>query len=229
MDLTVHFFSMFCQSSSELIPFFFFFSFSPTWGMQNRTPQIRYKIPGCSCRVAARIYSPVYFWVLWASCLYYLFTVYNTLTFSLGIEEYACIIYTFWFCQMVDVTLHAFSALDNPLLSAVPRVKNRRAWSTPPGLWLGMKWASLLPVLILCPGGAGQGWAAVTVLRQSSAFVPPIHSEVKPWDLGMLAQWELPAVDQEKCHQQWLHVAIPVTQGTRLLPGIGIWSVIFVC
>lgn len=89
------FFPMFCQSSLELIP-----SPPPTWGMKNRKPQIMYKIPSCSCKVAAQIYSSVYFWVLLALCLYYLFTVYNTLTFSLGIEEY--IIYTFWFCQIMS-------------------------------------------------------------------------------------------------------------------------------
>lgn len=70
--------------------------------MKNRKAQIMYKIPSCSCKVSAQIYSAVYFWVYLASCLYYLFTVYNILTFFVGIEKYGYNIYIFWFSPVVS-------------------------------------------------------------------------------------------------------------------------------
>lgn len=70
--------------------------------MKNRKAQIMYKIPSCSCKVSAQIYSVVYFWVWLASYLYYLISVYNILAFFVPIEKYGCNIYIFWFSPVVS-------------------------------------------------------------------------------------------------------------------------------
>lgn len=67
---------------------------------QNKKPQIVSKIPNGWCEVAAQIYSSIYLGAL--DFMYCLFILNNTLTLSVKVEEYAYIIYTFWFCQIIS-------------------------------------------------------------------------------------------------------------------------------